>query len=126
MDRKIIQAAIHMTSLVLEELAPPEDRASVRDSMTQMASALEQLLDALEVGTAPSILDTLRVDAERARINLAATMALVRQGGASEPRILAKIGEYRVHQALLEQELIHTLLTLPRVATAQAARGDVH
>ena len=53
-------------------------------------------------------------------------MALVLLDGASEQNILEEIGKYRVHQAVLDQHLIHTLLMLPRVAAAQPARGDVH
>jgi hypothetical protein len=126
MDRKIIEAGVGMVSLMLEELAPAEEKASIRRLMKRMASELDKLLDALEVRAEPAIADTLRADAERTHKNLAAMMALALQNGASEPRMLEEIGKYRVHQALLEQHLIHTLLTLPSVPAAQPARGDVH
>jgi hypothetical protein len=126
MDRKIIEAGVHMVSLMLEELAPAEEKASIRRLMKRMGGELDKLLEALEVKAEPAIADTLRADAERTHRNLAAMMSLALQNGAPEPRILEEIGKYRVHQALLEQHLIHTLLTLPRVAAAQAARGDVH
>jgi len=126
MDRKIIEAGVHMVSLMLEELAPAEEKASIRRLMKRMAGELDKLLDTLEVKAEPSIADTLRADGERTRTNLAAMMSLALQDGASEQRIHEEIGKYRVHQALLEQHLIHTLLTLPRGAAAQPARGDVH
>ncbi|MBA3547658.1 MAG: hypothetical protein H0T76_14330 [Nannocystis sp.] len=115
-----------MVSLMLEELAPAEEKASIRRLMKRMAGELDKLLDALEVKAQPAIADTLRADAERTHKNLAAMMSLALQNGASEPRMLEEIGKYRVHQALLEQHLIHTLLTLPSVPAAQPARGDVH
>ena len=127
MDRKMIEAGMNMVSLALEGLAPPEERSSVRRTMKGLTSELEKLLDAIEAAKSESsIVDTIAADSERARNNLAATMALVLQDGASEQRILEEIGKYRVHQALLEQHLIHTLLMLPRVAAPQPARGDVH
>jgi hypothetical protein len=126
MDRKIIEAGVHMVSLMLEELAPAEEKASVRRLMKRIGGELDKLLEALEVKAEPAIADTLRADAERTHRNLAAMMSLALQNGAPDPRIHEEIGKYRVHQALLEQHLIHTLLTLPRGATAQAARGDVH
>lgn len=126
MDRKIIEAGVGMVSLMLEELAPAEEKASIRRLMKRMAGELDKFLDALDVKAEPSSTDTLRADAERMYRNLAAMVSLALQDGASEPRILEEIGKYRVHQALLEQHLIHPLLTLPRDAAAQPTRGDVH
>ena len=127
MDRKMIEAGVNMVSLALEGLAPAEERASVRRMMKGLTSELDKLLDAIEAAKSESsIIDTLAADSERARNNLAATMALVLLDGASEQRILEEIGKYRVHQAVLDQHLIHTLLMLPRVAAPQPARGDVH
>ena len=116
-----------MVSLALEGLAPAEERASVRRMMKGLTSELDKLLDAIEAAKSESsIIDTISADSERARNNLAATMALVLLDGASEQKILEEIGKHRVHQAVLDQHLIHTLLMLPRVAAAQPARGDVH
>jgi len=126
MDRKIIEAGVSMVSLMLEALAPAEEKASIRRLMKRMSGELDKFLDALEVKAQPAIADTLRADAERTHSNLAAMMSLALQHGASEPRMLEEIGKYRVHQALLEQHLIHTLLTLPSATAAQPARGDVH
>jgi len=127
MDRKMIEAGMNMVSLALEGLAPPEERTSVRRVMKGLTSELDKLLDAIEAAKSESsIVDTIGADSERARNNLAATMALVLLDGASEQNILEEIGKYRVHQAVLDQHLIHTLLMLPRVAAAQPARGDVH
>lgn len=127
MDRKIIEAGVHMLSLMLEELAPAEEKASIRRLMKRMGGELDKLLGAIEAAKGEAaIADTLRTDAERTHRNLAAMMALALQSGASEPRIVEEVGKYRVLQALLEQRLIHTLLTLPKAAEAQPARGDVH
>ncbi len=127
MDRKMIEAGVNMVSLALEGLAPPEERASVRRVMKRLTSELDKLLDAIEAAKRESsIVDTISADSERARNNLAATMALVLLDGASEQKIQEEVGRYRVQQALLDQHLIHTLLLLPRVATPQPTRGDVH
>lgn len=127
MDRKMIEAGVNMVSLALEGLAPPEERASVRRVMKGLTSELDKLLDAIEAAKRESsIVDTISADSERARNNLAATMALVLLDGASEQKIQEEVGRYRVQQALLDQHLIHTLLLLPRVAAPQPTRGDVH
>lgn len=126
MDRKIIEAGVHMLSLMLEELAPAEEKANIRRLMKRMGGELDKLLGALEAAKEPAMADTLRADAERTHKNLAAMMSLALQSGASEPRIVEEVGKYRVLHALLEQRLIHPLLTLPRGAEAQPTRGDVH
>ena len=126
MDRKIIEAGVGMVSLMLEKLAPAEEKASIRRLMKRMAGELDKFLEALEVKAEPAMADTLRTDAERTHKNLAAMISLALQSGASEPRLVEEVGKYRVLQALLEQRLIHTLLTLPRSAEAQPTRGDVH
>jgi hypothetical protein len=53
MDRKIIEAGVGMVSLMLEELAPAEEKASIRRLMKRMAGELDKLLDALEVKLNP-------------------------------------------------------------------------
>ena len=127
MDRKMIEAGVNMVSLALEGFAPAEERASVRRVMKGLTSELDKLLDAIEAAKRESsIVDTISADFERARNNLAATMALVLLDGASEQKIQEEVGRYRVQQALLDQHLIHTLLLLPRVAAPQPTRGDVH
>jgi hypothetical protein len=39
MDRKIIEAGVHMVSLMLEELAPAEEKASVRRLMKRIGAS---------------------------------------------------------------------------------------
>ena len=77
MERKIIEAGVGMVSLMLEELAPAEEKASIRRLMKRMAGELDKLLDALEVKAEPSSTDTLRADGERMYRNLAAMVSLV-------------------------------------------------
>ncbi len=130
MDKETVEAAARLLGLVLEQLVPGEAKQTIRKTVEQMAAEVGPIFENLDMTKAtgatrrPTILEELRADADRARANIMGIALLVLESGGSMKQVREAIRGHLLRQAVNEQQLIHTLLALPR--HSPESHGDLH
>lgn len=120
MDKETVEAAARLLGLVLEQLVPGDARHTIRKTVEQVAAQVAPIFENLDVTRAtgstrrPTIREELLADADRAQANIMGIAVLVLESGGSMTQVREAIRGHILRQAVNEQQLIHTLLALPR------------
>lgn len=130
MDKETVEAAARLLGLVLEQLVPGDARHTIRKTVEQVAAQVAPIFENLDVTRAtgstrrPTIREELLADADRAQANIMGIAVLVLESGGSMTQVREAIRSHILRQAVNEQQLIHTLLALPR--HSPEPHGDLH